>query len=236
MGSQHKGKSLRLSPGLDFPVQRRETHLVISQAAEGDGTQDVVAAGASRSRATSGSRSPDGLSRASGGEVAARGRSRGAAPPRVALLPRPGVITRAPPPRRLPPPAGHNSGNPAHGLPPGHTEAHVVWWRQPPLPPPSGHSDAASQLERGLPRRPTGGFRTGEGPRGRVGGGVQPGPGGTRTRRAGRSGLCPVRATLLNPEKGVWKGLSAKEGVGGPEHTRRFGLCPGIVFRRGGES
>lgn len=31
-----------------------------------------------------------------------------------------GVITRAPPPSRLPPPAGHNSGNPAQALPPGH--------------------------------------------------------------------------------------------------------------------
>lgn len=118
---EQRGKSLRLSPRLDCPLQHRETHWVISQVAEGYGTRSAPAAGATRSRATSGPRPPDRPSWAGGVEVAARGRSRGASPSGVAPPPRPGVITRAPPPRRLPPPAGHNSGNPAQALPPGHT-------------------------------------------------------------------------------------------------------------------
>lgn len=36
---EHKGKSRRLSPRLDCPLQRRETHWVISQVAEGYGTR-----------------------------------------------------------------------------------------------------------------------------------------------------------------------------------------------------
>lgn len=119
------------------------------------------------------------------------------------------LITQAPPPRRLPPPAGHSSGNPAQALPPGHTEPHVVWWRQLILPPPSGLSDAASQLERGLPRGPKGGYRTGEGSGGGVGGRTQSPPG--CTQRGVTSGTFEVWTLWPAQVPGSWHPFESRE-------------------------
>lgn len=77
-----------------------------------------------------------------------------------------------------------------------------------------------------------------------LGAGCSPGLAGPRgqwpvgSSKPGLPGLppCPVPATLLSPEKEVWKRLSAKEGAESPEHTRRFGLSPGIVCCRRGEN
>lgn len=154
-----------------------------------------------------GPRPQTGPSWAGGAEVAARGRSwrlsvRGGPPPR------PGMITRVPPPRRLPP-AGHNPGTqPKPCLPDTHRGSRSLVAAASP-PPPSGSPMRRASWKGASPRPHRVPPCPGEGSRGGVGGGMQPGPGWTQetvtcgSSKPGRPGLppCPVPATLLSPEK-----------------------------------